>query len=76
MRDNLQGVKALLSAGATIDVKDMRSGRTPLFHALDNGHTIVAQTLLKAGAAANVTNYAGQTPLPIVSEKFVFQNIN
>ncbi|KAL6431934.1 hypothetical protein ACFW04_007393 [Cataglyphis niger] len=76
MRDNLQGVKALLSAGATIDVKDMRSGRTPLFHALDNGHTVVAQTLLKAGAVANVTNYAGQTPLPIVSEKFVFQNIN
>ncbi|XP_070157285.1 uncharacterized protein [Polyergus mexicanus] len=76
MRDNLQGVKALLSAGATIDVKDMRSGRTPLFHALDNGHTMLAQTLLKAGAIANVTNYAGQTPLPIVSEKFVFQNIN
>ncbi|XP_050454283.1 metacaspase-2-like isoform X1 [Cataglyphis hispanica] len=66
MRDNLQGVKALLSGGATIDVKDMRSGRTPLFHALDNGHTVVAQTLLKAGAIANVTNYAGQTPLPIV----------
>ncbi|XP_029678807.1 uncharacterized protein LOC115244927 isoform X3 [Formica exsecta] len=76
MRDNLQGVKALLSAGAAIDVKDMKSGRTPLFHALDNGHTILAQTLLKAGAIANVTNYAGQTPLPIVSEKFVFQNIN
>ncbi|CAL1679235.1 unnamed protein product [Lasius platythorax] len=72
MRDNLQGVKALLSAGATIDLKDMRSGRTSLFHALDNSHKAVAQTLLKAGAVTNVTNYAGQTPLPIVAEKIVF----
>lgn len=75
MRNNLQGVKALLSAGATIDLKDMRSGRTPLFHALDNNHTAVVQTLLKAGAVANITNYAGQTPLPIVAEKFIFQSI-
>ncbi|XP_072762477.1 uncharacterized protein [Anoplolepis gracilipes] len=74
MRDNLQGVKALLSAGATKDLKDMRSGRTPLFHALDNGHTAVAQTLLKAGAVANITNYAGQAPVAILSEKFAFQN--
>lgn len=75
IHNNLQGVKALLSAGATIDLKDMRSGRTPLFHALDNNHTAMIQTLLKAGAVANITNYAGQTPLPIVAEKFIFQNI-
>lgn len=75
MRNNLEGVKALLLAGATTDLKDMRSGRTPLFHALDNNYTTIVQTLLKAGAVANITNYAGQTPLPIVAEKFIFQNI-
>lgn len=70
MRNNLQGVKTLISAGATVDLKDMRSGRTSLFHALDNGHTAVAQTLLKAGAITNITNYAGQTPIPVVTEVF------
>lgn len=67
VRNNLQGVKALLSAGATIDLRDMRSGRTPLFHALDNNHTTIVQTLLKAGAVANTTNYAGQTPLTVTN---------
>jgi len=49
-------------------LKDGKSGRTPLFHALDNKHTLVAQTLLKAGAIANIANYAGQTALPIMTE--------
>ncbi|XP_011259401.1 uncharacterized protein LOC105253222 [Camponotus floridanus] len=75
IRNNLEGVKALLSAGATTDLKDMRSGRTPLFHALDNNHTTLVQTLVKAGAVANIMNYAGQTPLPVVAGKFIFQNI-
>jgi len=61
----LQGIKALLSAGATIDLQDMKSGRTALFHAMDNCHTLVAQVLLQAGAAANIPNFAGQTPLVV-----------
>jgi B-cell CLL/lymphoma protein 3 len=53
----------LLSVGATIDLQDMKSGRTALFHAIDNSQTSVAQVLLQAGAATNVPNFAGQTPL-------------
>ncbi|XP_011633951.1 uncharacterized protein LOC105425089 [Pogonomyrmex barbatus] len=75
MRGNLQGVKALLSAGATIDLKDMKSGRTALFHAIDNGHMSLMQVLLKAGAVTNLTNYAGQTPLSIMSDKSICQSI-
>ncbi|XP_012523906.1 uncharacterized protein LOC105829526 [Monomorium pharaonis] len=65
---NLEGVKALLSVGATVDLKDRRSGRTALFHAIDNGQKLVMQTLLKAGAVASIANYAGQTPLNILNE--------
>ncbi|EZA58638.1 B-cell lymphoma 3 protein-like protein [Ooceraea biroi] len=73
MHNNLQGAKALLSAGVTIDLKDMKSGRTALFHAVDNSHISVAQALLQAGAIANVPNFAGQTPL-LVTEKFLQNN--
>lgn len=65
---NLEGVKVLISAGATVDLKDMRSGRTSLFHAIDNGRTSVMQVLLKAGAVANISNYAGQTALSIITD--------
>lgn len=65
---NLEGIDALLSAGANIDLRDRKSGRTPLFHAMDNNHTLVAQTLVKAGALVTVANFAGQTTLPIMVE--------
>ncbi|XP_012226601.2 putative leucine-rich repeat-containing protein DDB_G0290503 [Linepithema humile] len=68
MHGNLEGVNAILSAGGNIDLKDKKSGRTPLFHAIDNNHTVIAQALLKAGAVANIANYAGQTPLPIMTD--------
>ncbi|XP_024893090.1 uncharacterized protein LOC112468223 isoform X4 [Temnothorax curvispinosus] len=65
---NLEGVRALISAGATVDLKDMKSGRTALFHAIDNSHTSVTQVLLNSGAVANIANYAGQTALSILSD--------
>ncbi|KYN38677.1 B-cell lymphoma 3 protein like protein [Trachymyrmex septentrionalis] len=68
MRGNLKGVKALLAAGATIDLKDMKSGRTPLFYAVDNDCTSVKKALLKAGAVTNIANFAGQMPLCIFSD--------
>ncbi|XP_018374147.1 PREDICTED: uncharacterized protein LOC108768269 isoform X2 [Trachymyrmex cornetzi] len=68
MRGNLKGVRALLAAGATIDLKDMKSGRTPLFHAVDNDCTSVKKALLKAGAVTNIANFAGQMPLCIFSD--------
>lgn len=63
----MQGVNTLLSAGATIDLKDMKSGRTALFHAIDNNHMSVMQVLLKAGAS-NIANYAGQMPLSVMTD--------
>lgn len=68
----MEGVNALISAGANVNLKDMRSGRTPLFHALESENTgnrsKVMQKLLQAGAITSVTNFAGHTPLPATND--------
>lgn len=66
---NLQGIKALLSAGASVDLKDMKSGRTSLFHAIDNSHKLVMKALLKAGAVVSIANYAGQIPMAVICDR-------
>lgn len=65
---NLEGVKALLDGGADVNLKDSRSGRTAFFHALENNHLNVTQTLLRHGAVANITNFAGQSVLSIMGD--------
>ncbi|XP_012153578.2 uncharacterized protein LOC100878432 [Megachile rotundata] len=65
---NLEGVSALIEAGANVNLKDSRSGRTPFFHALENNHVQVAQKLLVNGAVANLPNFSGQTVLALIDE--------
>ena len=53
----------LLGSGQNPDVKDTY-GRTPLWHAAQNGHMIVTKQLLAAGANVNASDdYTGRTAL-------------
>lgn len=64
---DIDGVNALVSAGANVNIQDMKSGRTPLFHALESDNignrSEVVQRLLQAKATTSITNFAGQPPL-------------
>ncbi|XP_043259176.1 uncharacterized protein LOC122401240 [Colletes gigas] len=65
---NLEGVNALIKAGAEINLKDNRSGRTPFFHALEHHRVSIAQKLLEYGAIANIPNYSGQSVLSLIDD--------
>ncbi|EFN85267.1 B-cell lymphoma 3-encoded protein-like protein [Harpegnathos saltator] len=69
---DVEGVSALILAGANVNLKDMKSGRTPLFHALESDNTSnrpkVVQKLIQAGAITSVTNFAGHMPLPMTND--------
>lgn len=62
---NLKGVISLINMGANIDLRENRSGRTPLFLALENKHAVVAQTLIEKGASINIYNFYGHTILSL-----------
>lgn len=68
LNGNLEGVTALVEAGADVNLKDNRSGRTPFFHALENNYVWIAQKLLVNGAIANLPNFSGQTVLSLIDE--------
>lgn len=61
-RGNTDAVRALLEAGARIDVQNP-GGETALMLAARNARSASVQLLLKAGANVNVTNVHGQTAL-------------
>ncbi|XP_053987758.1 uncharacterized protein LOC128881083 [Hylaeus volcanicus] len=65
---NLKGVNALVEAGADVNLKDNRSGRTPFFHAFEHNSISIAKKLLEYGAIANIQNYAGQSVLNFADE--------
>lgn len=55
-------VKALLDAGAHVNVKD-DLGNTPLHLSAAQGHFRISMMLLGAGADATITNNSNQTPI-------------
>jgi ankyrin repeat protein len=59
----LASVKALLSGGARVDSKDDRRGQTALMWAAAEGHAVVVQTLIDAGADFRARVPSGFTPL-------------
>lgn len=61
-------VKAMLAAGADVNLRDKR-GRTALFDALEQGHLLIVKELLRAGARTNVKDNAGITPLEAVQQQ-------
>lgn len=58
----------MVEAGAEVNLKDNRSGRTPFFHALEHNHVSIAQKLLEYGATANIPNFSGQSVLSVLDE--------
>lgn len=68
LHGNIEGVSTLLEAGADVNIRDNRSGRTPFFHALEQNYVSAAQKLLEYGAIANIPNFSGQSILSLVDE--------
>lgn len=55
-----------MKAGADVNLRDNKSGRTALFHALENDFNDIAQRLVHGGANASVVNFSGQNVLPLI----------
>ncbi|GMH36859.1 hypothetical protein BSKO_04732 [Bryopsis sp. KO-2023] len=62
-RNHLGAVRALLDAGAAVDVRFERTGATPLMIAAERSNIHVVQELISRGADVNVENNVQKTPL-------------
>ncbi|XP_045148616.1 B-cell lymphoma 3 protein [Echinops telfairi] len=58
-----EAVLLLLERGADIDAMDIKSGRSPLIHAVENNSLSVVQLLLQHGANVNAQMYSGSSAL-------------
>ncbi|XP_059497240.1 B-cell lymphoma 3 protein-like isoform X2 [Stegostoma tigrinum] len=56
-------VEFLLDQGADIDAVDIKSGKTPLVHAVENNSIDMVTLLLQHGANVNLQTYSGNTAL-------------
>ncbi|XP_072409775.1 B-cell lymphoma 3 protein [Chiloscyllium punctatum] len=56
-------VEFLLEQGADIDAVDIKSGKTPLVHAVENNCIDMVRLLLQHGANVNLQTYSGNTAL-------------
>nr|CAD7438064.1 unnamed protein product [Timema bartmani] len=65
---HIETITALLGAGADINLKDVKSGRNPLFHAVEMDDTEMVSTLVKAGADSLEPNFAGQSAFQAAKE--------
>ncbi|XP_019481764.1 PREDICTED: B-cell lymphoma 3 protein [Hipposideros armiger] len=58
-----EAVLLLLERGADIDAVDIKSGRSPLIHAVENNKLSMVQLLLQHGANVNAQMYSGSSAL-------------
>ncbi|XP_006901320.1 PREDICTED: B-cell lymphoma 3 protein [Elephantulus edwardii] len=58
-----EAVLLLLERGADIDAMDIKSGRSPLIHAVENNSLSMVQLLLQHGANVNAQMYSGSSAL-------------
>ncbi|XP_004873184.1 B-cell lymphoma 3 protein [Heterocephalus glaber] len=58
-----QAALLLLERGADIDAVDIKSGRSPLIHAVENNSLSMVQLLLQHGANVNAQMYSGSSAL-------------
>ena len=68
LRGNVAAINALAGAGADLNLQDCRSGRTAVFHAIENQHPEAVRAILAAGAKPNIRNNEGQTILPLLDD--------
>ncbi len=66
---DIDAVKAFLTSGIDINIKDTTFGHTALIIAANNGHAGVVKLLLENGADINATSYAGITALICASSQ-------
>jgi len=62
MYERVAAIKALIDAGADVNVKN-RDGNTPLHIAARDGRTEAIKALIQANADVNAKDYIGRTPL-------------
>ncbi|XP_076987612.1 B-cell lymphoma 3 protein isoform X2 [Tamandua tetradactyla] len=58
-----EAVLLLLERGADVDSVDIKSGRSPLIHAVENNSLSMVQLLLQHGANVNAQMYSGSSAL-------------
>ncbi|XP_071656628.1 B-cell lymphoma 3 protein-like [Patagioenas fasciata] len=58
-----ESVRLLLDHGADVDAVDIKSGRSPLLHAVERNSLEMAELLIQRGARVNAQCYAGCTAL-------------
>ena len=69
MNENLDEVKALITRGAKINVKDKAvGGISPLHAAIETGNFEIMQVLLAYGAKPNIRDFQKRTPLMMLDE--------
>ena len=61
-------VKALVEAGAFVDIQRPTTGETPLHEALKNGFPECAEILIDAGASKDVVAFDGKRPADLAAE--------
>ncbi|XP_066494772.1 B-cell lymphoma 3 protein [Tiliqua scincoides] len=60
-------ILTLLDRGADVDAVDIKSGRSPLLHAVENNNLEMVELLLQHGANVNAQSYGGNTALHAAS---------
>lgn len=65
---NYDGVMSLIAADADLNVRDAKSGRTALFHAIENDELKIAKQLLTNGGKPNLPNFSGQTCYHLIDD--------
>jgi uncharacterized protein len=60
---NVPIVRALIEAGANLDIRDEELGQTPVMVAVSRNQTLVVHLLVEAGANVNLPDRNGRTPL-------------
>uniref|UniRef100_H2ZJL2 Uncharacterized protein n=1 Tax=Ciona savignyi TaxID=51511 RepID=H2ZJL2_CIOSA len=65
--NSIDVLQELLHYGANIDVKDNKSGRSPLIYAIETDNFTIVEILLEKGASVCEQTYSGDTALHIAS---------
>ena len=61
-------VKMLLAYGAKPDTQDLKSGKTGLLLAIEQGNHSIAELLISYGGRISIPSWGGVTPASLCSE--------
>uniref|UniRef100_T1JMC7 Uncharacterized protein n=1 Tax=Strigamia maritima TaxID=126957 RepID=T1JMC7_STRMM len=69
LKNDANSIKSLASQNADIDIVDGKSGRTPLFLAVENNLIHMVELLVSLGASVNLANFSSITPLIAATDR-------